>query len=188
MIASQKTRFVIIPVAVTKHHAAVLHLNLDISYAGRGEATWKLNICYQRMGYRPDSRMNGWNEGMHNSIIRAALRGSDKRNYVYEASFRQRDNVDRDIIDDRKIFCTKEFTTSCRPDGHRHGGLKHLKAKITRVHKQRMQSLRRKRDVNGVHCGRADVDLSRALSENTLCLWYTGARRHLGNVCPYLWG
>jgi hypothetical protein len=106
--------------------------------------------------------MNGSNEGTHNSIIRAALRGPDMRSYAHQISFRQRDNVGRDMADDRKIFYTKEFTTSCRPQGHRHGGLKHRKAKITRVHKQRMQSLRRERDVNGVHFARADVDLSRA--------------------------
>lgn len=163
MIASQKKRFIIIPAAITNQLAVVLHIRLDISYAGQGEGTWKLNIsCYQGMGYRSGSRMNGWNEGMHNSIIRTAFCGPDMRSYAYEAYFRQRDNVGRDITDDRKIFYTHEFTTSCRPQGHRHGGLKYLKAKITSVHKQRMQSLRRERDVNGVNFGKEDVDLSRA--------------------------
>jgi len=59
MIASQKKRFVIIPAAVTNQLAVVLHIKLDISYAGRGVETWKFNISYQGMGYRSGSRMNG---------------------------------------------------------------------------------------------------------------------------------
>lgn len=135
MIASQKKRFVIIPAAVTNQLAVVLHIKLDISYAGRGVETWKFNISYQGMGYRSGSRMNGWSEGMHNSIIQVAFCGPDMRSYAYEIYFRQRDSVGRDITDDRKIFYTREFTTSCRPQCHRHGGLKYLKAKITSVHK-----------------------------------------------------
>jgi len=59
MVASHKKRFVIILVAVTNRHVVLSHLKLDISYAGRGDETWKLNICYQGMEYRPGSRMNG---------------------------------------------------------------------------------------------------------------------------------
>jgi hypothetical protein len=81
--------------------------------------------------------------------------------YVYEVSFKQRVSLNRGIKDDIKIFYTHEFTTPFRPQRHRHGGLKYLKAIITRVHKQRTQSLLRERD-NGIRFGRADVDLSRA--------------------------